>query len=226
MQKKPSLIEWINLSPEQRGGIKEKWKHNWNEWAYLLDEAIESFKSKYGELQEISRVNSAYGCEPVPPSYSVSRLITDPYISVTTSLKNNEYIKELPSEYAHFKVLQEPFGDTGQGYLEEWILVLKNLIGWTEEETITWAQEHHADDLKGGNVWFDHEFPFYYIADLLVPELVGFGRRKILDEIQRVIYFWDKCRLDEYPLGPDYDWNAARQRVNNVLKEVDLSLPE
>jgi hypothetical protein len=225
MQKKITLNEWIQLSSEQRDEIKEKWKQNWNEWAYLLDEAIESFKNEYREIREISDVNSAYGCESVPPSYSVSRLITEPYISVTTSLKNNGYIKELPSEYAHFKVVQDPFGDTGQAYLEEWIAVLKNLLGWTEDETVAWAQKKHAEDLRGKNVWFNHEYPCYYIVDLLVPKdkiilVARIGESKFLGKIQRAIY-----HQNAKPLCPDYDWDTARQRVNDVLKEVNLSLP-
>lgn len=223
---KITLSEWMQLSPERRGEIKEKWKDNWNEWCYLLDEAIDSFKDKYGEMQEVSDINPAYGCEPVAPSYSVSRLTTEPWIAVTTSLKEKEFIEELPSEYAHFKVVQEPFGDTGQAYLKEWIVILNNLLGWSEEKTIAWAKEHHSVDLAGENVWFDHEFPCHYMTELVVPEnklisLAGLERVKLLEKIQVAI-----CKQSLSLLSPDYDWAAARRRVNEVLKEINTSLPE
>ncbi|MFA7485541.1 MAG: hypothetical protein WCZ89_05910 [Phycisphaerae bacterium] len=223
--KKITLDEWIRLSSEQRDEIKEKWKENWNEWCYLLDEAIESFKDKYGEIQEISDVNPAYGCESVTPSYAVSRLTTEPWISVTTSLKENEFIKELPPEYAHFKVVQEPFGSIGRKYLKEWVIALKNLLGWSEEKTISWAEEHHSDDLAGENEWFDHEFPCHYITELLVPKdklilLGGLERVKFLEKIEVAIYAHNPS-----PLSENYDWVATRKRVNDVLKGIDASLP-
>lgn len=224
MKKKITLNEWIHLSPEQRDEIQGKWKQNWNEWCYLLDEAIENFKGEYGEIQEISRVDPAYKCEPV--THSVSRLTTEPWISVTTSLNGNQYIKDLPSEYAHFKVVQEPFGDIGQEYLEEWILILKNLFGWTEEKTVAWAQEHHSDDLKGKDIWFNHEPPCYYLVDLFFPEsklmsLTSSKKIRFLGKIVAAIY-----NQSSSPLSVDYDWIAARQRVNDVLREINTSLPK
>lgn len=220
-----ALNEWMQLSPEQRIKIKEKWKESWNEWAYLLDEAIESFKDKYGKIQEISKVSPAYQCEPVPPHYNTSRLTTEPWIAVITSLRENEFIEELPSEYAHFKVVQEPFGDTGQRYLKEWIVTLNNLLGWSEEKTISWAEKYHLGDLAGENEWFDHEHPCHYIMELLVPEnklmsLGGLEGKKFLEKIVVTIYAHNPS-----PLSENYDWIAARKRVNDVLKEIDTSLP-
>ena len=226
MGKKISLDEWLQLLPEQRDEIKKQWKQNWNEWAYLLDEAIESFKQEYKKIQEISDVQPSYECEPVHPSFSVSRLVTEPYISVKTTLKNKEETLRLPPEYCYFKVVQEPWGDTSQEYLEEWKLLLKKLLKWTEEETVAWAQEHHAEDLKGKNIWFDHEYPCYYIVHLFVPKdkimmVARIGESKFLGKIQRAIY-----SPDENLFSPNYDWDAARQRVNDVLREIDASLPE
>lgn len=226
MNEKITLKEWIDLSPKQRVEIQEQWKESWNDWSYLLDEAIKDFKNTFAEIQEISDVQPAYDCEPVPPFYTVSRLISEPYIAVTTSLKNDEVIDKLPTEYAHFKVKQEVFGDTGQAYLEEWILILQNLLGWTEDRVIDWAYKHHADDLLGKNIMFNHELPCHYITDLLIPEnklilMSGLERSKILSKIEMAIYYQNKG-----PLNSGYDWVSACQRVNDVLKEVDTSLPE
>ncbi len=214
-----NLDEWLDLSPEQRDVIRQEWKQSRNDWYDLICEAIESFKKKYEGIKEISRIDPASGYGHVPD------VVMEPCIHVTTTLRGNQLIKELPSEYAFFKVVQEPFGDTGEAYLREWVLILGNLLGWPEEKVISWAEKHHSEDLKGENVLFDHEFPCHYVVHLLILEeklilLDGSKRIKFLAKIESAIK-----NSSQGFMNTDYDWPETRKRVNEVLEEIDEVLP-
>ena len=224
---KLTLNEWTSLSPKERDVIRKEWRDNWNDWFYLLDEAVEAFQEEYKNSHVILNVLPAFHCEPSPSS-PASTITTKQWIEVITSLDSGQSAKEIPSEYAYFEVEQSPFGDTAKEYLDEWKILLNNLLGWPEEKTIAWAQEHHADDLKGKSDFFERERPCYYITALFFQEsqlmsLLKYGIDKFEDEIQMAIY-----NRSKHPLEPDYDWDAARQRVNEVLKGVNVnaSLPE
>lgn len=219
MPKTMKLDEWLNLSPEQRDIFRQKWKEGQCDWYNIVCEAIESFKKKYEGIHEISSIDPASGYGRIP------EVVLEPCIQVTTSLKGNQFIKELPSEYAYFKVVQEPFGDTAEAYLREWILILGNLLRWPEEKVVSWAEKYHSDDLKGKNGWFDHDFASHYVAHLLVPEeklnrLIEVERSKFLGKIERAIRNFGQNLLD-----PSYDWAEARKRVNAILKEIGETLP-
>ena len=221
--KKITLNEWMQLPTEKRSEIKKEWRDNWNDWFYLLDEAVKAFEEEYMNSHVILNVYPAFHCEQ--DDSSGATITTEQWIDVSTSLGPGQYSKELPSEYAYFKVEQQPFGDVAQLYLKEWAILLKNLLGWPEEKTNTWVQEHHADDLEGKNWCFERERACYYVVSLLVPEdkkmsLLRFGVDKFINKVEMAIYYQNND-----PLDPDYDWISARRRVNGVLKEIEASLP-
>ena len=64
-----------------------------------------------------------------------------------------------------------------------------------------------------------------YVAHLLVPEdkLKLWNEKDkeyLLGKVERAIRNFGQSLLD-----PKYDWDEARKRVNTVLKEINVSLP-
>lgn len=219
-----NLDEWIGLSKDERFKIRQSWRKTWPDWSHLLDEAIERFSAEFGSQPEVVRVDPSYQFAKDDDSLT-NGLVSDPTICVTTALTAPEILEELPGRYAYFTVRQEPFGGTRNVYLRDWSVILKNLLGWSEDQLLRWAQEHHQDDLMGKNVWFDHNSPCSYVVELLIPDEM----RIVLEGPERCLYHerLERAIIEqgENPVDLPCDWDAVRSRVNAVLKEIGASLP-
>jgi hypothetical protein len=110
-------------------------------------------------------------------------------------------------------------------YLQTWTHVLGIFLGWSEDEVMRWADRYIEFMNETGMGIFYHETPIYYI----VPELVPGALARKLDahelmsldaRIETTIYNGDSCCDSR----PDFDWHAARDRVERVLNEYGESL--
>lgn len=226
MIKKINYKEWLNCSEEERHKIKNDWDDNWNKWSYLLEEAVNNFQKEYSDILNISSVDSCYGYGPKSESSMENIFYEKPAIAVTTLLNEQAVLDDIPNEYAHFPVKQIQFGDTAEWYLTEWKFILSNLLNWSEKQIINWANENHSEDLKGKNFIFTHETPSYYITHLLasnrtLTKMSSNERDIFLSRLEQAI----RNKSISINDVPDYNWNAAKNRVNEVLKEIGESLP-
>lgn len=109
-------------------------------------------------------------------------------------------------------------------YIEVWRHVLAGWLRWPEERVRRWIMIHDDDLEDRGNGLFYHENALWYVARLLIPE--GLCQRLGGYDVERVAW-----RLEaaigvgtQVERNPAFDWDAARQRVEAVLREYDEPL--
>lgn len=119
----------------------------------------------------------------------------------------------------------EPERNNRDHYLSAWKKVFHVFLGWSEADALKWAEWCDEFLEPDDNAMFYHEPPMYYVALGLVPkrltmslegmELTRFGWR-----IQDLIEDGDEfCSCK-----PDFDWQAAKIRVEKLLNEYGESL--
>jgi hypothetical protein len=108
-------------------------------------------------------------------------------------------------------------------YLRAWSNILSVFLGWTKERIDRWAStweeglNSSASEIKG---WFYHETAEYYVVPFLIPDTL---RRRLTpielnhlgERLQRAITLGNS-RIE---FADDYDWYAAKGRVEAVLGE-------
>lgn len=113
-----------------------------------------------------------------------------------------------------------------------WVIAMRELLGWGEERTLRWSEkweEYVRQNPPSTTGAFLHEAPAYYILPLLMPRSL---RRRIgRGEINMSSVDTDLQRAIENRQGlrcysdPEYDWAAARSRVEAVLAGYGERLP-
>lgn len=229
-----NLDEWIELTSEQRNEIRSKWRYEWDKWSHLLFQATERFTLEYGNHPKISLISSSRLACGKNQATSKNIVISEPKISVTTTLRSPEVIEELPSRFAHFTVEQEPFADTRDFYIEVWSSILKNLLHWSDIQIKDWVDNNHPDNLAAKEIIYAHLPPCSYITPVLcsyiTPVLLSKSKiglnnllklREARQEIDRILTAEFQC----YRPIEEINWPALRTDINKVLKEFGESLP-
>ena len=115
-------------------------------------------------------------------------------------------------------------------YVAVWRQVLRGWLGWPAEQFDAWVARFDADLNDEGNPFFYHEDELYYVVPQLIPP----------DLAERLIWVRSKKSYSAYgglidelydaiPTGwetPHYDWDAARGRVDAVLRRWGTQLPD
>jgi hypothetical protein len=212
-----TLDEWIGLSPAERNEHRRSWERDSGEWLDLLRAAHARFEAEYKSQPLINYIGYSkwYGA-----AY-------EPSILVTTALYPPQLIEELPDRFCTFRVAQEAILGVRDEYLRYWMLLFRELLGWTEAQTLDWARSYDSDLNGAHNQLFYHEDPYYYA----LPEVV---RQSVPPEQTQgwplIDLTGDVCKAirshgsEPIWLSP-YDWDAARSRVNVVLDKVGGRLP-
>lgn len=121
----------------------------------------------------------------------------------------------------------EPVPPEKEDYLRIWKKLCAYFFGWPEGPVLEWARRYE-DGLNNVAPGFYNATPARYVAPLLVPErlrdkLRGFGLVVLQSRLQHAIEGGNDPFFD---LDPDYDWSAARERVEAVLNAYGGSLTE
>lgn len=107
-------------------------------------------------------------------------------------------------------------------YVETWVRALQVFARRPKSTVLEWARRFEYDITPG---LFFHELPMYYVAEVIVPprlesSLHVFDLIKLREQILDVIENGDPfCDED-----PDFDWEAAKDRVERLLNEYGDSL--
>lgn len=88
-----------------------------------------------------------------------------------------------------------------------------------------WAERYLEFMDPEGNDLFYHETPIHYIVPELVPRTLAnklhvYELMSLHGRIETTIYNGDSCCASRL----DYDWHAAKERVERVLNEYGESL--
>jgi hypothetical protein len=208
-----TLDEWIALTPHQRNVHRADWgrhdsmEHGEPPWGGLLREATKRFQSEFGNHPLINRIeDSAAIC-----------------IHVTTALYPPQIVEEIPDRYCHFLVVQEPINASRDYYIRYWAILFEELLGWTEAQSRDWALRWD-DELNGRtDGLFYHEDIYYYVLDTVLLHS-GVNRQPpigLFREIESAIQLNASSPIWLSPV----DWNAVRNRVNDILSAIGGKLP-
>ena len=102
-------------------------------------------------------------------------------------------------------------------YKEVWTKMLGVFLHWMPKQVEEWSMKW-ADGLEHGNNLFYHERASWYVVPLLIPgelaeKLDSIGYNKLEGEILLAI---QSGNLD-FETDPDFDWFAAKGRVEYLL---------
>jgi hypothetical protein len=122
----------------------------------------------------------------------------------------------------HLMELSNP--DVAQ-YVKLWYAIFGEFLGWTRAEVIRWAEQYETE-IKEDRFPFNHETPVYYVTPVLVPQSIrskmhGFELIHFENRLESTIKGYGEplwAKPDEY------DWKAAKQRVESILNEYGESL--
>lgn len=208
-----NLDDWIALTPDARNAERANWGHHnpieddEQPWGGLLYEACMRFRREFGQHPLINRID-----------HGAVRIL------VTVALYPPQFIEDIPSRYCGFLVEQDPINANRDYYLRYWRILFGELLGWTETETDDWAMRWD-DDLNGrtGSMFY-HEDVYYYV----LPEIlnasgasVAAPMHSIFRALEDAIQFNASSPIWLSPV----DWNAVRERVNDVLTRHGGKLP-
>jgi hypothetical protein len=230
-----SLDDWLALLEESRRERRKHWKNivpvgqtqapEETEWSALIQEAAEQFRRQYGEMQDILYI--AGSC-----SFDADLSIS---IEVGTRLMRGQTLAGLPSEYATFRVKQQPLGEEIQSFKDTWAAVLSRLFDW---DPISIAEFIADQEGIYRSVWFLHDPPCQTIPrDVLARSVLHspHGYRpmslteaqstSIADQYEMLQIGGELVKAigGEWYLHqePDYDWEAAEQRIARIVEKYD-----
>lgn len=120
-------------------------------------------------------------------------------------------------------------------YLATWRSILVGWLGWSPDRFDRWVSRWDADLNDEGDGWFYHEDELYWILQLLVPDnlarrLEQRRTRRMYNDLAELLFE----ELSPAIMGgsqkvnwgtPEYDWLAAKKRVEEVLAKYGSALP-
>jgi hypothetical protein len=215
------LDDWVTLSSEERRSRSECWRNQAipgvsqpaqeTEWMALVREAAARFAYLYGHLPEVLHVG-----------YSQSFHAQQPIsIGVSTRLPREEKLAQLPNEFATFPVIQEAVADDIEGFKATWATVLERLFNWDKSAIADFVA---GQERLWHSPFFLHDPPRKYLPkwELARSALKSWHRYdeaelfQIGEQLARAVggrFYLHK--------ESDYDWNAARDRVSQIIQTYD-----
>lgn len=124
---------------------------------------------------------------------------------------------------------QTVYNDNKRYYLSIWKEMFRAFLGWSEAETMRWAERWKTPEghnpLDDPEDIFYHETPQYWAVQTLIPDALKarLATRQLLDlERQILLAFQDEHR---YEFPPGTDWRPYREKVERILAEYGAALP-
>jgi hypothetical protein len=208
-----TLDDWILLTAGERAELMRGWKHDASdEWWSTLHEAAERFKRDFGSHREILYVSEAF-------AYN-SDAEPQVYIDVCTRLPHGQQLADLPAEYQTFSVIQDGQGEAVAAFKKTWSAILERIFDWDAARIQQFIRDQEPEFHSG---FFLHVIPVCcmpraLLADSLLGHLGVLESNRIGEEIVRAIIadgrYSDHFYLDE---DPEFDWIAAKRRVETVI---------
>lgn len=118
--------------------------------------------------------------------------------------------------------IEDVKSEEGRTYVRAWVKALDVLLGWSEEQTLAWAEKLRAH-LDDENALLFHWGPHEYLVRLIIPEKLNEAldadekfelRKLLLSIIERNGSF--SCKK------PNFNWHLAKRLIARVLKQVGL----
>jgi hypothetical protein len=230
-----NLSDWSSLSESQQHELIVKWYKTGKSHDYL-DMAEEASKVLKGELKfnvDVTnvRVGTGVNIHVEVPATRIDELI----LHVCTLLPEHQTIEGLCGRFCGFHVVQLNLGDRRNSFLKTLTCMMAELKGWTESDTLKWADERPVeplnDSLSGGFLFvrvYD-QGPVKLALSAIIDELktkssnvVGSDYIDLRNSMLSVM--WDATReagsLEFY--HPDtvqkFDWGSVKIKINNLIE--------
>ena len=116
--------------------------------------------------------------------------------------------------------------DVAKAYYASWVRILEEFLGWTETRVLKWAVQFETL-LNNQNSLLYREHSPLYLTPLLVPasvkaKLNPYDLMVFRERLAGAIHADDlSCEFAD-----EYDWKAAKERVDAVLAEYGESLAQ
>lgn len=189
----------------------DSWKRlSEDERFIVVQAACARFVAEFGDLPKINCISPTNRC-----------------IIVYTALPYGTILDDLPTSYEGIPIEQDAVRETMDSYIKTWSMILQNIAGWSLQQIQNYANDKH---LCFTSSWAFHDPPMYDICYYLLSEKLqkhcssggGGGLemgRRLMDEINDGLS--DKKFTDFPDEDPDYDWDAARERIISANKEME-----
>jgi hypothetical protein len=109
-------------------------------------------------------------------------------------------------------------------YITVWRRVLAEWLRWPEDRVQCWIMLYDDDLEDRGNSFFYHEDALWYVSRFLIPDRLG----QCLGGYEAERLSWRLANAigvgREAERNPAFDWDAARERVEAVLREYGETL--
>jgi hypothetical protein len=123
-------------------------------------------------------------------------------------------------------------------YLATWRWILVGWLHWPEARFAAWVscwQEKLNTNEDGWRDWFYHEDELHYVLPLLVPldlaeRLSRQRTRRMYNDLAELMFeelhpaIMGCPRKKDWGM-PEYDWDAAKKRVEEILAKYGTALP-
>jgi hypothetical protein len=223
------LAEWVSIPEQRQRELIVDWYKN-NQWSNYEDMAMEaaaSLRKQLAPFADVTNVEPDAGeiiCED--RTIYIHELV----LKVYTTLIGAVSIEQLPSQFAGFRVQQLNLGDKREAFHTTWRRLFKELKGWDESETLTWAVKW-ADALSGRQPSAIYHYgPVKTALSGLVDEktkkLAGGNLRNLYIEMTDVLENAeddDSARIQHPDTMASYDWEYARRRTNELIAKYTQS---
>jgi hypothetical protein len=135
-------------------------------------------------------------------------------------------VEKLPISGAQREELELQAAALRPRYLKVWHNILSTFLGWSAAQVDGWATKWQSglDNTKYSGLFY-HEEASWYVVPLLIPEalrqrLPSSEHHKLMYKIEAAIVHGKS----PIAFAENYDWKAARDRVEAILNEYGSSL--
>jgi hypothetical protein len=131
--------------------------------------------------------------------------------------------------------MDSKLAETRSYYLAAWRQILMGWLGWSSDRFERWVARWDVDLNDEGDGWFYHEDELYWILQLLVPDGLAYRlreqrTRRMYNDLAEMLFEELHPAIMGGPLKlnwgtSEYDWNAGKKRVEEVLAKYGAALP-
>lgn len=123
--------------------------------------------------------------------------------------------------------MQEGLREFIDGFIATWRLVLDRVGCWPKEKIDAWidGQINDPNSILHSS-WLRHEPPLYWASYALVPDTLKVNLQNAKNRINDAIWAGFGPTDDRFFLhwNQDFDWDAARERVQTAINELESEI--